>query len=484
MSGRRAVVIGSGLSGLSSAILLAEGGWSVTVLERHSIPGGLMQRYRRGRLHLDVGFHLATDGGPHGILRAILARLGTAGRHVFLAPDPEAAYEIAWPGAAPLRVPDGMAGVEAATAARWPDQAAAIARFFARLRGELAANPWLRHLAGGAAPEPVGMAPTVAGVLADCGVEGEPAMVLGAASAILAMRAERCPFHLYAGFAGTSFAGGWRLAGGGDGLAGPLVERLRGLGATLALRCPAARIEHDGQHARAVVDGAGSRHEADLVVAGIHPDEVRRLVGDDGLRPSLRERLDRIPDGDGAFLLALELDRPLVEAGRRHHLFRLADGGDAYLVAPDRWEDGLPPCIEAMVWVPVAETAPWRASVLGRRPGGYAAWKEAQAARLLAGLAQRFPDLPGRVVRRWTASPLTFRDYTGGRDGGAMGLSHDAGHLGDAPIPPRSKLRNLLLCGQNVHHPGIVGCLIGGCLTAGMVLGRDLLAEVQAHRGG
>ncbi|TVR42918.1 MAG: NAD(P)/FAD-dependent oxidoreductase [Planctomycetota bacterium] len=479
----RAVVIGSGLSGVSTAILLAEDGWQVDILERHSIPGGLMQRYRRGDCRFDTGFHLLSSAQPGGVLRAILARLGTLEQTHFLAPDPQAQFVMHLPGELSLAVPPGLAGAQAAASQAWPEQGPAIARFFNLLRARLAANPYLSNLAEGQPLEAVDPSWSVDQVLLDCGVEGPARTLLGSAASILAMRAESCPFDLYAAFAGSSFAGAWRVADGGDGLMGPLLARAQGLGARLHRRCPAERIEHDGQRVSLVQDGRGGQYPCDLVVAACHPDEVWRLVGDDGLRPSFKARLQEVPDSDGAVLLAARLDSSAEELGRRHHLLRLADGGDVYLVAPDRWQEGIVPCLEAMLWVPVDQVAAFRQTRLGARNPAYEAWKQSQEERLRTAIEERFPRVAASITKVWTASPLTFRDYLGGRHGGAMGLSHHlGGGLADRPLSPRSKLRNLLFTGQSVHHPGILGSLVGGCVTAGAILGRNLTEEVLAHR--
>ena len=45
-----AVIIGSGVSGMTAAIILAKEGRRVLVLEQHSKPGGLMQHFRRKAL--------------------------------------------------------------------------------------------------------------------------------------------------------------------------------------------------------------------------------------------------------------------------------------------------------------------------------------------------------------------------------------------------------------------------------------------------
>jgi hypothetical protein len=66
--------------------------------------------------------------------------------------------------------------------------------------------------------------------------------------------------------------------------------------------------------------------------------------------------------------MAVELSEPATRLGRSHHLFRLANGDDGYLVAPDAWGESQPPSLEAMVWIDPATVAAWRDSVLGRRP--------------------------------------------------------------------------------------------------------------------
>ena len=52
-----AIVIGSGISGLCCAALLAEKGWSVLVLEKHFKVGGYTHTFKRQPYEWDVGLH-------------------------------------------------------------------------------------------------------------------------------------------------------------------------------------------------------------------------------------------------------------------------------------------------------------------------------------------------------------------------------------------------------------------------------------------
>ena len=59
-----AIVIGSGLSGLTTAAGLAVRGKRVLVLERHFQAGGFTHVFRRGEFEWDVGIHYLGNGEP------------------------------------------------------------------------------------------------------------------------------------------------------------------------------------------------------------------------------------------------------------------------------------------------------------------------------------------------------------------------------------------------------------------------------------
>ena len=62
-----AVVIGSGLGGLLSGVILSRAGYRVTVLEKAVQPGGCLQTFVRDGIRFDTGFHSVAgleEGGP------------------------------------------------------------------------------------------------------------------------------------------------------------------------------------------------------------------------------------------------------------------------------------------------------------------------------------------------------------------------------------------------------------------------------------
>ena len=52
---KKAVIIGSGFSGLSAATFLAKYGWDVTIIEKHNIPGGRARQFTENGFKFDMG---------------------------------------------------------------------------------------------------------------------------------------------------------------------------------------------------------------------------------------------------------------------------------------------------------------------------------------------------------------------------------------------------------------------------------------------
>jgi all-trans-retinol 13,14-reductase len=471
-----ALIIGSGVSGLTSAVLLAEQGWQVTVLEAHAIPGGLMQRFRRGPYWFDTGFHFITGGGPNGPFRPLAERLGILKDIHFLQHDLQKQFCVHIPGGQTIDLPTGIDECENSCRQYWPEQGEALTRFFAELRGCLAQKIWLAMLVPATTPPPtIDPNTSVSEVLDRCGVFGLAKEVLGCLAGILAMKPEHTPMGLFAAFAGTSLSGSYRAEGGGESVIKPLVARLKELGGTLLTNRAAARINFDEREVTAIEDVKGNQHQADLYLATCHPAEIMRLTGPGGMRPSLEERIRDTPDSDSVILVYAALNKPPTELGRSHHFAQMNGSNDLYYLAPSNFytEEKLP-YLEAMVWISGEAVAQWRTTTKGKRPADYEAWKRSREQEILGEICARHPSLAGTITRVWSSTPLSVYDYVRSRHGSAMGLSHNVGHLGTDPLPRRNRLKNLFFAGQNIGHPGVLGAMIDGFVIASAIVGKEL----------
>lgn len=71
-----AIVIGSGLGGMSAAVGMASQGMKVLLLEQHSVPGGYATSFKRKGFTFEVSLHNTSSLGPGGALNAILTEYG------------------------------------------------------------------------------------------------------------------------------------------------------------------------------------------------------------------------------------------------------------------------------------------------------------------------------------------------------------------------------------------------------------------------
>ena len=127
-----AIVIGSGLGGLSAAAAFANRGKRVLVLERLANFGGAATVYRHGALTMEASLH-ETDGDTVFGPNSVFARLGLAG--TVEAIETDVFYEARGGVlAAPIRIPAGLDNACEALSRLLPEASAALDAYFGELK--------------------------------------------------------------------------------------------------------------------------------------------------------------------------------------------------------------------------------------------------------------------------------------------------------------------------------------------------------------
>ncbi len=128
-----AVVIGSGLGGLTAGALLANQGFGVLLLERNFSLGGAASVYKVGALTVESSLHQTSDPRhPRDLKHAILSQLGVLDEIEWVPTN--ALYTVrGGPLAEPFTLPCGFPAAYDALAARFPDKRQAIKEFLAEI---------------------------------------------------------------------------------------------------------------------------------------------------------------------------------------------------------------------------------------------------------------------------------------------------------------------------------------------------------------
>jgi phytoene dehydrogenase-like protein len=121
-----AVVVGSGLGGLTAGALLAKAGYSVCLLERNFSLGGAASVYRVGGLTVESSLHQTSDArNPRDVKHAILKELGVLDEIEWL-PTGALHHVRGGPVGESFALPSGFDAAYDALAARFPDKSQAI----------------------------------------------------------------------------------------------------------------------------------------------------------------------------------------------------------------------------------------------------------------------------------------------------------------------------------------------------------------------
>ncbi|MBP8602872.1 MAG: NAD(P)/FAD-dependent oxidoreductase, partial [Bacteroidaceae bacterium] len=76
-----------------------------------------------------------------------------------------------------------------------------------------------------------------------------------------------------------------------------------------------------------------------------------------------------------------------------------------------------------------------------------------------------------------TSTPLTYRDYTGTRNGSLYGIAKDVNLGAAGRVSFRTRVPNLFLAGQSVNSHGILGVLMGSFVVCDNLLGSGVMYE-------
>lgn len=491
------IVIGSGISGLSAAIVLAKHGRKPVVLEAHNIPGGCMQMFQRrgadGRpVRFDTGVHYVGSLYPGQIMWRLFRYLGA---DVPTAPLDRTCFDrISFPGSE-FCVPVGWDNVAAGFKRECPNEGEAIEAYVAKMQYVERSLNWhvLDSEAEGAYDREL-YETSLQGLLDDLGVSSKLRSLICAQSSLYAVPAANVPLAIHAAVVGSAVEGPHYVVGGGDAITKPLVARLRELGGELRTRAPAKRVVVKGEAAAGVELVGGEFIEADEVIVATHPLTALQLIPEDSYRAVLRERMASAEECVGAFVVYGTID-PSAElsgvTGRNHYLLRdddpdcfydpqLEGPGDAIVNLPPP-VDGGPQLFSAMGSARYDWFEKWRGTKTLKRDPEYRALKDKLTANIIAMMEQRIPQLAGKLHVVDASTPLTLRDYVDYPHGGIYGLQPGMNSQGRNGIRRRTRYRGLYLTGAGTGTPGILGACVTGFAVAGSILGTDdLIREVKA----
>ncbi len=484
------VVIGAGISGITSAITLAQNGYHVALLEKADRTAPLVRGFLRRGIHFDTGFHYTGGLGAGEPLDVFLRYLGVSNRIISF-PFDENGFDL-FSCESPdfeFRFPTGYDRLQEKLGEAFPDERAAIGSYLAQVRSACASIPYLNLDAeidqSGALQRVLG--PTVRETLDSLTGNVLLKSLLSMHSLLYGVSCDEVSFAQHAAIVGNYYESVRGIRGGGLSLARAFDARLAELGIDVLCNSEVTGISVEPGGALSGVQLAdGSSLGCSAAIATIHPRLLPELAPEGTFRPTYRKRLGSLEETVSAFVCFAASKNPIPAlAGTNRFLLPDAECiyqlgsrpvGEAplYLSAAYREGEVEPHGFIGICPALFSETAPWESSRFGKRPPEYRHFKEQTLHRLQKQIERSFPDLAGNIQSIEGSTPLTIRDFCNTPLGGLYGVKHMVGQFNPRPA---TRIPGLFLAGQAIVAPGVMGAVISGLLACGTILGHDLMRK-------
>ena len=474
------LIVGSGCTGLSAAILLAKQGHCVHVIEKGNRSAPLLRGFSRDGLYFDTGFHFGGDLHPSGVLRRWFRVLGVDESLPSIPLNPDDANLFLYADGHRLAMPYGREALLAMVSTHFPEHVTAMMNLLDDFESVLSQSPYTN-------PEKLSSEPSMdmdVSPLLDHLAHFPPElqMVLRTFCLLYGVHPQKALWKDYAMITGTYLRSSHALKGGGKAIADALEQEARRHGVLFTFNAAVTTfsVQEDasarhGIRLSGVELDTGEKFACDSCIYTGHPSHLGEMIPAGIFRPAYLRHLSELP----------ETTRPLLLFGSTRSDF--LDGRNVFLLGSEGSNNTVHDTMERTIFL-----AATYSDTKGRRPvtaittappfahvteADYKKAKTEAVEHLAKTIRNACPELADMVVLD-TATDLSFQHWIHGARGGIYGVRHDRD---TTPLLPMSHLSGFFLAGQHILLPGILGCIISAAVAVGCIVGHQtVFKELRA----
>jgi all-trans-retinol 13,14-reductase len=511
------IIIGSGMSSLTTAAIMAKEGKKVLILERHYTAGGFTHVFKRPGYEWDVGIHYVGEMGKKSSFSRKLSDYITDEQLAWA--DMGDVYDRVVVGDKIYDFPKGKGNLINELKSSFPNDSEAIEKYFllvdqavkanrgffmdkgmpmflSRVFGRLLRRRFLKY-----------SRKTTLEVLREVTDNPELIKVLTAQYGDYGLPPAESSFIMHAILVKHYFSGGYFPVGGSSQIALTIDKVIEAAGGTIIINAEVEQVIVKAGRATGVHLSDGREIMANAIISstGVHNTVSKLLPQDLAYTKSLANQMSRIKPSAAHSCLYVglngspeELNLPKAnywiypeEGSHEDNLARYKEDINAELPLvyisfpaakdPD-WQNRYPgkSTIDIITLMPYEVFAPWENTEWKKRGEDYEELKEKIAQRLLAKLYELEPQTKGKVDCYELSTPLTTKNFVNYERGEIYGLEHSPERFDNKLLRPHTGIKNFYLTGQDISTAGVVGAMAAGLLTASAVLKKNLIKKILA----
>ncbi len=481
------IIVGSGIGGLMSAVLLAMEGKSILVLEKNHQIGGSLQVFSRDKVIFDTGVHYIGSLDRGETLSKLFKYVGILDDLKMKRLDDDCFDAIHLPDGSVFRHAQGYDGFRKGLVEAFPNEEKKIDAFIHKVQSICREFPLYnleveRGFSYIDKPE----------ILSESAFEYVESLtenkklqaVLLGNGLLYAGETKTTPLYVLALILNSYLKGSYRMENGGSQIAKLLTKRLHALGGRVLKHKEVVDAVYEGKNVAGVVTCDGYIYKAKNFISNLHPLRTVEVFGEDNFRPAYRNRLKKLENTVSSFMVYFSLKKnrfPYIN--HNIYLYTKEEVWETVDYNPKEWPEALFICTSAtvnqgefadslsvMAYMNYDEVKEWGDTFStikdpSDRGEDYLAFKKRKEEQVIQRLEKLFPGFRSLIKNVYSSTPLTYKDYIGTKDGSLYGIKKDYNQIMQSKINTRTRVPNLFLTGQNLVFHGILGASIGAMVS-------------------
>lgn len=491
------VIIGSGLGGLVSAVILAKEGYSVCVLEKNNQYGGNLQTFVRDKTIFDTGIHYIGGLGEGQNLHQYFKYIGIMD-HLNLKKLDENGFDIISFDDDKTEYPhaQGFENFIQQLTNYFPQEKENLEQYCQKIKTVCKAFPLYNLESEGKYDDEI--VAFNAKETIDSFTENEKLKaVLAGSNFLYAGIPDKSPFYVHALVVNSYIESSWRCVNGGSQITKQLLKQLKKYGGEFFKHKEVTKIQVENQKVNSVQMKDGTEVSGTYFISNIEPKTTLKMAGQENFRKPFFNRIQNLENVLSAFSLYIVF-KPKTFKYINHNYYHFKSADDVWTAydydenswpktfmasmnpskKDEEWADGM----TFLTYMKYDDVKAWENTFNttfeeNDRGESYDEFKTKKAVKFLEEIEKKFPGIKECIKSVHTSTPLSYRDYIGGDGGNMYGYVKDSNNPMKTMIPAKTKLENLYLTGQSINMHGVLGVTVGAVITCSEIVGKEYLLE-------